>query len=200
MSKSDTRLEEDAADPGDLSDGDALVLAWRSGDEEAFCEIVRQYGPPIMGFLRRLVGDPNRAEDAWSETFLRLARARDKYEPQGHFRAYLYSIARRCGLDQQRSYRRFGQLMNRIVEWKVPSQSQAAPMVTVLANERATMVHEALMKLPEEHRATILLSYQSGLASEEVGQIMGLTAQQVRNRLAYARRLLGDMLEDPWGD
>lgn len=200
MSKSDTRLKDDAADPGDLSDGDDLVLAWRAGDEEAFCEIVRQYGPPILGFLRRLVGDPNRAEDAWSETFLRLARARDRYVPEGHFRAYLFSIARRCGLDQQRSHRRFGQLLNRLVEWRVPSPTHAQPMVNVLANERSQMVHEALMKLSEGHRTTILLSYQSGLPSEEVGEIMGLTAQQVRNRLAYARRLLGDILEDPWED
>ncbi len=153
-----------------------------------------------MGFLRRLVGDPSRAEDAWSETFLRLARARDKYVPSGHFRAYLYAIARRCGLDQQRSYRRFGQLMNRLVEWKVPGQSQAPPMVRVLANEQTAMVHDALLKLSEGHRTTILLSYQAGLPSEEVGEIMGLTAQQVRNRLAYARRLLGDILEDPWED
>jgi RNA polymerase sigma-70 factor, ECF subfamily len=200
LSKSDTRLEQDAADPSDASDGDDLVLAWRAGDEEAFCEIVRQYGPPIMGFLRRMLGDPSRAEDAWSETFLRLARARDKYVAEGHFRAYLYSIARRCALDQQRSYRRFGQLLNRVVEWKVPSQRNAPPMVSLLAEERSSHVHDALMKLPEGHRTAILLSYQSELPSEEVGRIMGLTAQQVRNRLAYARRLLGDMLEDPWED
>ncbi len=191
---------EGAEVEGDLSDGDDLMLAWRAGREEAFCEIVRQYGPPIMGFLRRMLRDPNRAEDAWSETFLRLARAKDKYVPEGHFRAYLYSVARRCGLDQHRAHRRFGMLVNRLVERAVPSLEPSSPAANLLASERVQAIRQALQKLPEDHRTTILLSYQAGLPSDEVGRVMGLTAQQVRNRLAYGRRLLGELLDDPWED
>lgn len=182
----------------DELDGDALMLAWRAGDDGAFATIVEVFGPPLLRFLRRVVPDPRRAEDAWSETFYRVVRARDSFVPQGQFRAWLYSIGRRCGLDQMRTHRRVLRLANRLVERAIPVQRQPAPEVEVMRSERAQQLIAATDRLSEIQRTLLVLVYQEGMQSDEAGRVVGLTAQQVRNKTAYARRLLAEQLENPW--
>lgn len=175
---------------------DALVEAWRGGDERAFSTLVDRHGPAVLGFLHSYVGDPRLAEDAWSETFLRAVRARDRYQPHGKFRAWLFAIARRCGKDVLRSRRRWFGLALRIYE--SPDQSPPpSPEADVLASERQRGLSAALAKLPDKHRLVIVLTYQQGLDSTEVAAIVGLTSQQVRSRVTYARRLLADLLDAP---
>ena len=189
--------ESGPADP-DGVDGDALMAAWRGGDDAAFARIVDVFGPALLRFLRRQLGDVRKAEDAWSETFYRVVRARDAYVPEGHFRAWIFSIARRCGLDQMRSQRRVRRLVNRLVEKAIPSRRQPAPEVEALQSERARQLAVAQQALSEDQRVLLLLTYQEGLPSDEIGRVMGLSGQQVRNRTSYARRLLAEQLENPW--
>ena len=177
-------------------DEDALVAAWRAGDEAAFCVLVDRHGPPLLGFLRQLLGSQELAEDAWSETFIRVIRARDRYRPEGRFRSWLYQVARRCAKDQQRGRRRWVRLAVRLFDRPRPAADEGTPDLRLIADERSRQLDEALGRLSEEHRAVILLTYRQGMDSSEVGEVMGLTGQQVRSRLTYARTLLGRMLEE----
>jgi RNA polymerase sigma-70 factor (ECF subfamily) len=175
---------------------DDLVRAWRGGDDGAFSALVERHGPRLHGFLLYLLRDPAAAEDAWSETFIRLVRARDRYQANGTFRAWLYTVARRCALDQQRSRRRWLRLASRMGEADPPERLQVPADDALEERERKDAVVAALGRLTEEQRAALLLTYRQGLNSSEVGEVLGLTGQQVRNKIAYARRLLGEMLED----
>jgi RNA polymerase sigma factor (sigma-70 family) len=181
-------------------DDDALVAAWKAGDDDAFSELVERHGPPLLGFLRRHLGDPGLADDAWSETFLRLIRARDRYKSEGRFRAWLYTVARRCAKDQRRGRRRWVRLAVRVFDRPGPRADEHTPDLRLIADEQTTRLEQALGQLSEEHRTVVLLTYRQGLDSGEVGEVMGLTGQQVRSRLTYARRLLGRLLGDEGGE
>lgn len=188
-------LQADPLDRGSPDhDDDALVASWRRGDDGAFCDLVERHGPPLLGFLRHLLGDTGQAEDAWSETWLRLIRARDRYVPEGRFRAWLYTVARRCAKDQNRSHRRWLRLAARVVQHAPPAGASASPDARAIEDERALGLRSALGHLSKEHRTAVLLTYRQGLNSREVGEVMGLTSQQVRSRLTYARSLLGQQL------
>ena len=50
-------------------------------------------------------------------------------------------------------------------------------------------------ELKEEHRVVLLLTYRYDMSSDAVGAVLGLTGQQVRSRVTYARRLLKEALE-----
>ena len=186
----------------DLSslDDDALVAAWKAGDEHAFSQLVDRHGPPLLGFLRQLLGDPGLADDAWSETFLRLIRARDRYKAEGRFRAWLYTVARRCAKDQRRGRRRWVRLAVRVFDRPGPGRDENTPDLRLIADEQTRRLEDAMGKLSEEHRAVVLLTYRQGLDSSDVGQVMGLTGQQVRSRLTYARTLLGRLLTEEGGE
>lgn len=174
-------------------DADALMASWSDGDERAFSVLVNRFGPEVHGFLRRHLGDEQLAEDAWSNTWIRVVRNRDRYVAQGQFRGWLYSIARGCALDVKRSRRRWMNLAVKLFT-STPSDSVPSPELRVLRDERDQQVHAALAGLSETHRAIVLLTYQQGLNSVEVGQALGMTPQQVRSRLTYARTKLGEQL------
>jgi RNA polymerase sigma-70 factor (ECF subfamily) len=175
---------------------DALVAVWRGGDDRAFSTLVDRHGPAVLGFLYSYVRDPRLAEDAWSETFLRAVRARDRYKPDGKFRGWLFTIARRCGKDVLRSRRRWFGLALRVYE--NPERTPLlSPESELMASEEQRRLSAAMAQLPDKHRVVIVLTYQHGLDSAEAAEILGLTSQQVRSRVTYARRLLADLLQAP---
>ena len=55
--------------------------------------LVGRYERPLYGFLLRLCGDAQAAEDLFQETFLRLHRSRDRFDDQRRLKPYLYRIA-----------------------------------------------------------------------------------------------------------
>ncbi len=175
---------------------EALVSEWHEGEERAFDRIVERTGSPLLGFLMSVLGDRRMAEDAWSETFLRVYRARKRYSHQQRFMVYLFTIARRCAQDQQRGRRRFYRLLRQLVEQPLPEAEQRSrPDLELMASERARKVERLLGRLPESHRTVVVLTYRHDLSSDEVGEVMGITGQQVRSQLSYARKRLKGWLE-----
>ena len=140
--------------------------------------------------------DTQAAEEAWSETFLKVVRARQSYSPEGNFRAWVITIARRCAQDSRRRQRRWIRLLTHRKESTSDQPMPVEPPENLLLRgERIAAVKEALQVLSEEHRSIVLLTYQQDLSSVEVADILGLTSQQVRSRLTYARRLLDAQIQ-----
>jgi RNA polymerase sigma-70 factor (ECF subfamily) len=197
MSVINHRTAASAAEaPIDLQDDDALIAAWLRGNSQAFDLLVQRHGGPVFGFLRRMLGDEQLAEDAYAETFLRLVRARERYEGHGTFRAWLFTVARRCALDASRGRRRARNLGLKLVEAGANEAVGPDGERQVLAEQRKNLLDRAMADLPEEHRTALLLTYRYDLDTRELAHVLGLQEQQVRDRLAYARRKLREALAD----
>src|SRR5690349_997881 len=84
------------------------MLRFQDGDVRAFEELVRRHRTPVFSFLFRLTGDRGRAEDLCQETFLRVVRASEEWEPRALFRTWLYAVARNQATDEarRRAFRR----------------------------------------------------------------------------------------------
>ena len=70
------------------------MLAFRGGDPTAFDKLFRRWAGPMLRYLERMVRDAASAEELLQETFLRVFRARDRYQPEARFSTWLYHIAR----------------------------------------------------------------------------------------------------------
>jgi RNA polymerase sigma-70 factor (ECF subfamily) len=172
-----------------------LYSAWLAGDEAAFERLVVLHGPSVRRFLEFYLGDSTLAEEAWSDTFLKVVRARTSYTPGGNFKGWLITIARRAGQDIRRSKTRWFRLLTHRRE--STADRVAAPVSTdtlLISIEEAERVQRALASLSEERRTVLLLTYQQDLNSVEIADILGIDSQQVRSRLTYARRLLKEAL------
>jgi len=171
------------------------MVAWQQDDDRAFDLLVRRYNGQLFGFLLRLTHGREQAEDAYSDTLFRLVRSRHLWQPGTSFRTWIFTIARNCAADQRRGRRRWLNLVRSVGE-SVMGRRTAPPLgeQQVMRDQLAARLDEALEALPEEHRAVVLLTYKQDMDGLEVAAVMGLTHRQVRDRLAYARKRLGELL------
>ncbi|MEO2237240.1 MAG: sigma-70 family RNA polymerase sigma factor, partial [Candidatus Poseidoniia archaeon] len=72
--------------------GAKLMMAWKEGDETAFDQLVETYSGQVYALLTRFLGRHSGREDMVQEVFLRVIRARDRYEPRARFTTWLYRI------------------------------------------------------------------------------------------------------------
>jgi RNA polymerase sigma factor (sigma-70 family) len=81
---------------------EALMERYADGDAQAFDELFRRYEPRAYAFFLRRTGSPERARDLYQELFLRIHRARDRYDRGRPFAPWLFRIAQRLWIDDQR--------------------------------------------------------------------------------------------------
>lgn len=167
-----------------------LLAAWTSGDERAFDALYERYSGRVTGYAWRLLGRREDAEEVCVETFTRIVEGR--WRDEGVFRAWLFTVAHRCCLERLR--RRT--LTDRVLSLfgASPRPNPESPESELLRDEQGQQLHLAIGRLPIEHRATLLLTCAQELPAREVGTVLGLTEQQVRSQLSYARKLLREQL------
>ena len=68
------------------------MLAYQAGDEDAFDQIVEEYSSMVWSLLSRFLGHRAVREDLVQDAFLRVVRARERYQPTARFSTWLYRI------------------------------------------------------------------------------------------------------------
>jgi RNA polymerase sigma-70 factor (ECF subfamily) len=84
------------------------MLAFSAGDTSAFDGLFRRWAEPLLHYLERMVGDTGTAEELLQDTFLRVHRARERYQPRARFSTWLYRIATNLALNELKRPRRGG--------------------------------------------------------------------------------------------
>ena len=79
-----------------------LMLQLQAGDEEAFTELFRRFGPRILQYVRRLVGTEARAEEITQDVFVQIFRFRHRYRPESRLSTWIYTIATNLCLNELR--------------------------------------------------------------------------------------------------
>lgn len=193
-----------------------LMLAFKSGEARAFELLVRRYRAPVFNFILRFTGNRARAEDLLQETWLKVVRNAEGYEPKARFTTWVYTIARNLCVDSARkeSYRQADSLEapagasdgdGRALGEVLPD-GNASPERGAYNTRLRPMLERALMSLPEEQREVFILREYSGVPFKDIAQVTGTSENTVKSRMRYAleglRRRLeelgidGDMAED----
>src|SRR3989441_11919500 len=84
----------------------ALLEATRTGDEDAFAELVGRYRNQITSYIYRMTNDYDGAVDLAQETFVRVFRAADRYQQTYAFSTYIYRIATNLAISELRKRKR----------------------------------------------------------------------------------------------
>jgi len=79
-----------------------LMLRVRDGDAASFDTLLGRYRVPMVGYFQRMIRNPAMAEDLAQEVFLRVYKARERYEPEARFTTWLYRIATNLALNALR--------------------------------------------------------------------------------------------------
>jgi len=168
-------------------------------DPQAFSELVSRWHRPILGLCIRMTGDRHRGEDLVQETFARLFAHRKTYEPTGKFSTFLWRIAVNLCYDELRKINRRGELSLEESEATSPGSidlesNDPSPDQSLVDNERARAVRDALLQLPESHRVVLVLRHYEGLKLREIGVILGIPEGTVKSRMFDALGQLSQLL------
>jgi len=187
-------------DDGTRSDAE-LVDAYRGGDVEAVGVLVERHGRALLAYLRGSTRDPQAAEEAFQETWLRVLRHLHGYR-NGSFRAWLTTIARNLLIDRSRRRRPEVSLDAQGVG-ETPSLEEqladggARPEEDAAANELAERVRELVARLPAAQREVFLMRTQQQLTFAEIAALVGVPLNTALGRMHYAvRRLRRDLEVD----
>jgi RNA polymerase sigma-70 factor (ECF subfamily) len=177
----------------------ALLKQIAAGDRTAAGVFVKRHQVMVRSFLLRLCGRPDVADDLAQETFIRVLRYADRYDPKYAIHTWLLTIARRLWINQIRHDKR-RQAGPVIVE---PVSTEADPLALASKAERREVTREtldtAIQRLSEPQRTAIALFHQQELSMAEAAEIMGMPIGTVKSHLhrgrAVLRRILAPKLE-----
>lgn len=169
-----------------------LVASAQNGDRNAFSELVRIHAQGILNVIYRLCGDAQIAEDAAQETFLRAWQNLASYRPGTPLRNWLYRIAVNAGTDILRKERR---ILPDSIEDLHLTDGHPGLETLVSQDERARLVQNAILSLPEASRAVLVLREYEGLSYQEISSTLDIPLGTVMSRLSYARNLLKAKLQ-----
>jgi len=155
--------------------------------EARFDEIFRSHEPGVGRFLVQMLSSRAMAEDVLQETFLAALRSKTRLDEVRDVRAWLYTIARNQALLALRRERREGAALERYS--RDGDEGVADPA-------DAVAVRDLLERhLVPEDRTMLVLRYLHGFNAEELGEMSGLNAAAVRQRLSRAARTLARAAE-----
>ena len=180
-------------------------------DSEALTVLVERYQVRLLAYIRRVIHDAVEAEDLFQETFIRVMRAADRYEPRASFATWIFTIARNLCIDrikkktglpttslesleaQSPGVRRPGQ-RSRNPE---PPGHEPDPADAVETAEQEALLRAAIDELPDSKREALVLRLQSGMPYHEIAEIQGAPVGTVKYRVHEAIRLVAERLGVP---
>jgi RNA polymerase sigma-70 factor (ECF subfamily) len=164
-------------------------------------EAALAYADTLHNLARYLTGNPADAEDLVQETYARALRASHQFTPGTNLKAWLFRILRNAYISGYRR-RRVDPTVAGLDTVDpggrdVPEQDwlRGDPELDRVRKVVAEEIERAMMRLPEEARAVILLDLE-GLTEREAADVLGCPVGTVKSRLARARAWLRRELRD----
>jgi RNA polymerase sigma-70 factor (ECF subfamily) len=167
-----------------------LALRLCAGDDSALTEVFDRHGPLVIGLAHRVTGSRAMAEDVLQDVFSTLWSRPERFDPdRGTLRAYLGILTHRTAVDAVRSAVR-----RQVREQRAQPRWEPLPDRTDIATD-ATVVREAIERLPVEQRRMVELTFWQGMTNHEIAQALGIPEGTVKSRLRLAEAKLRGWLQ-----
>ena len=179
----------------------SLMLAFQTGDEMAFQELVERNHARVIGLIYRFISDASDAEDLAQEVFLRIYRARQTYKPTAKFSTWMFRIAANVSLNalRSRANRRDDVSIDQMSDSgdgarAIPDPESHTPDHRMYQQELQFKVREAIQALPEKQQIAVVLNKYEGMSYADIARTIGCSTMAVKSLLARARDNLKDRL------
>jgi RNA polymerase sigma factor (sigma-70 family) len=154
-------------------------------DELAFEALVRRHGPMVLGVCRRVLDDPNDADDAFQAAFLLLARKARSIWIEGSVGGWLHRVAWRIALQIRSDAAR------RRDRERLAAERLGERIATGTGHDdTAAAIHQEIDRLPDRYRRPIVLCYLEDMTYQQAASHLQWSEATTRGRLSRARELL----------
>jgi RNA polymerase sigma-70 factor (ECF subfamily) len=145
-------------------------LPWR--------ELYDAHAPELVGYLWKLTGDREAANDLMQDTFIAGMRDERALREPAKARAWLFRIATRLAIKRLRRAR----LIAFVPFAGTERSSEGVPDVEAVA------VRDAMRSIPLDQAATLVLHYAHGFTRAEIAELIGRSEEAVKSRISRGRR------------
>jgi RNA polymerase sigma-70 factor (ECF subfamily) len=176
-------------DPREATD-EELARQTQAGSMTAFEELVTRYEHRVYAFVAQTAGHGVDAREVTQETFVKAYQSIDQFDCRRKFSAWLFTIARRKGIDHFRA-------APPLADGPVPEQIDTGDPSELLSQdeERQLIWRRARRHLPEAQFLALWLKYAEELSVAEIAQVLRKTRTHVKVLLFRARQTLARELQ-----
>lgn len=181
-----------------MNEEQTWILQAKNGSDEAFTYIVETYQTPVFNLCYRMLGEPEAAEDAAQETFLRAYQHLHRYDIKRPFATWLLSIAAHYCIDRLRRRKLpiFSVDEDEEQTFEIPDAHAPHPEMEAVHGEQREQIHAMVQGLDPTDRAAIVMRYWYDFSEIEIAEALNLTVSAVKSRLHRARKQLGKLWQE----
>lgn len=172
----------------EAADEKALVEQCRSGNDDAWREMVERFGPRLYSVAYHFTLKREDAEELTQEIFLKVFENLHRYDGSFPLVAWIVSVARNLCIDRYRRRKRERSFRFVHDEAVAPLlRSEDDPSADALRKERTKLLFWAISEIPEDLAEILVLRDLDGMAYDEIGRALRLPDGTVKSRLFRAR-------------
>jgi RNA polymerase sigma-70 factor, ECF subfamily len=172
---------------------DTSSAYWTSSE---FSSIYEEHSRAIYYLTLRMLGDPQRAEDATHDVFLKAFRKMDQFRRHASVRTWLYRIAiNHCQNISRAWHERHVHSNADETLWEGLAAKTDSPLRVLEIKELGQRIQKTLDELSEEYRLLLLLVADRELSYDEIGTLVGQSPDAVRGKLHRARKAFAVLFE-----
>lgn len=166
-----------------------LVASLRNKDNQAFGYLYDHYSGALYGVIRQIVNEEEVSNDVLQETFINVWRRIDSYdEAKGRLFTWMLNIARNAAIDKTRS-KGFQQSQR-----QQSLGNGEAVQLSVNPGTDDYGLKKILLRLKDEQRQLIDLSYFQGFTHEQIAKALDIPLGTVKTRIRTALTQLRGLL------
>lgn len=170
-----------------------LVEACRAGRPGAFDLLVERHRRAVYQVCYRFVGRHEDASDLSQEVFLRAYRALDRFRGDASVGTWLHRIAVNVSLNRVAAK---APATEPVEEHQFVDERAESPSDRMLREERGARVRQAIARLPQKQRATLVLRMYGDKSHQEIADILGSSVGAVKANFFHALGNLKKILSE----
>ena len=175
-----------------------LVRLTRSGNLEAYGDLVRRHQNGVFSACYRVLGNREEAEDVAQEAFLRGFHRLHQYDAERPFGPWIRRVGANLALNRlahNLAIHPPAVELDDELDW--PEQEERDPAhAAAERSEQRALLQQALLELPAHYRAVIELRHFQEMSYQEIGAALRIPVSDVKSHLFRARRALARSLRD----
>lgn len=186
---------------GENVNDEELVKRVKSGDIDAFEDIIAKYEKRVFSLIYNVLKNENEIEDVAQEVFVKVYKNIGKFQGNSSLYTWIYRITTNLCFDYIKKRKEVIyvdeklQLDDSEVEFQLPSDEKLQDELYE-EKELKEKLQKAISKLPDKQQMMIILRDIKGLSYEEISEVLEMKLGTVKSQINRARLKLKEILED----